>query len=269
MGQFLSHDFFQDIQPSLNPAPPPISGKEALSALRNAEFIDNYRDSVLECNNPPNASARRNQEYMPVLNSVSRKIEPSSTWPNGQVVWMNSSADGGLPHTRPPAYIFLPINIPDSALSQTLTHERIHLSQRRKPSEWQALFKTAWNMTPWYGTLPSRIRFLHRINPDLIGIPHYSWNNQWVVLSIFTSSNPKNLLETQLVWWHIPSSTIHYEPPPGWVKFFGSNPSGEHPYEIAAYLLADYVPTASANALKTGSPPALDLLLANLSIVQK
>ena len=236
MGQFLSHDFFRDIQP-LNPAPPPISGKEALSALRTAEFMDHYRQKVEESS--VNTSARQNQEYMPVLYSVSRSIESNRTWPNGQVLWMDSSADGGLPHTRPPLYICLPINIPDSALSQTLRHERIHLSQRKYPEKWQTLFKIAWNMTPWYGNIPGRYQHLHRINPDLVNVPLYAWKHEWVVFSVFTSSNPRTLSETKLVWWHIPSSTLHQEAPPGWVEFFGSNSNGEHPYEISAYLLAE------------------------------
>jgi len=265
MGQYLSHDFFTDIQiPSvnpLNPARPPISGKEALSALRMAEHIDNYRKKIDESS--VNLSARRNQEYMPVVYSVPRPIESNTTWPNGQVLWMDASADGGLPHTRPPHYICLPINIPDSVLSKTLLHERIHLSQRKYPEKWQALFKIAWNMTPWYGTIPGRLRHLQRINPDLINIPLYAWKNEWVVFSVFTSSTPKTLSEVKRVWWHIPSSTIHNDPPPGWVTFFGDNPHGEHPYEIAAYLLAE------STAPDTPALPALSAINVNISRVQE
>ena len=278
MGQYLSTDFFTDIQkkptaspvnpsplnpsplnPSpLNPSPPPMSGKGGLIALRNAEYIDQYRRKIEESS--VNTIARRNQEYMPVVYSVSRAIPSNTTWPNGEVIWMDSSADGGLPHTRPPHYICLPINIPDSILSNTLIHERIHLSQRAHPKEWQTLFKIAWNMTPWYGKLPGRIEHLRRINPDLINVPLYAWKQEWVVVCVFTSSMPKSLSETSLLWWHIPTSTVHRSPPPGWVEFFGSNTHNEHPYEISAYLLADS---------GTDAPTALAALQVNLSSVQK
>ena len=283
MGQYLSTQFFKDLEPFsytssqpdsiniLNPSRPPISGKEGLSALRNAEYLDRYRDSVER--NSINTVARRNQEYMPVPYSLNRSIPDNTNWPNGQVVWMDASADGGLPHTRPPHYICLPINLPDSILSQTLTHERIHLSQRAHPKQWQRLLKIAWNMTPWKGTLPGRIEHLRRINPDLLWAPLYAWKNEWVPVSVFTSSMPKSLSDTQLIWFHITSSTVHYDPPPGWVDFFGSSSNNEHPYEISAYLLADFDdsnPDQSATATtatSSSSNKALDALRVNLSSV--
>ncbi len=94
MGQYLSTDFFTDIQKNpivspLNPAPPPVSGKGGLIALRNAEYIDQYRKKIEESS--VNTIARRNQEYMPVYLAPSPPIlhgqmEKLSGWTQAPMV---------------------------------------------------------------------------------------------------------------------------------------------------------------------------------------
>jgi hypothetical protein len=249
MGSFLS--ITQKVEPfnqTLNPERPPLSGREALEALMFAEQIDQYRKQVSE--SPPNLAARLNQDYMPARYSIPRTIVPSKNWPNGQVLWLDESADGGLPHTRPPYFICLPINIPDDKLATTLEHERIHLSQRANPEKWQTVFK-AWNMKPWSALsddIPLEILQRRRLNPDLLNIPMYIWKNEWVVFALFRSMKPSNLSDVDIVWWNAPSRTLHRDAPPGWKEFFGDIKAGEHPYEIAAYLLADFA------ELKNNSP---------------
>jgi len=231
----------------LRPERPPLSGSQALLALQRAEQIDGYRTAVNDSN--LNRLARSKQTYLPAVYSQKLPIvpaDPTQPWPNGQVIWMDPTADGGLPHTRAPYYICLPTTIDRSSLNQTVTHERIHVSQRLHPDAWVNLMNDAWSMTPWNGTLPDELEFRHRINPDLVNAPHFIWKNQWVPLAIFQSTDKPSLTEINLIWWNDSTRTIHREPPPGWANFFGTNPSGEHPYEIAAYLLADKTTTNKA-----------------------
>jgi len=249
MGLALSK-FFNSLEQYTNPLRPerpPLSGSQGLLALQRAEQIDGYRTAVND--SKLNRLARSKQTYMPAVHSLDIPIspaDPAQPWPNGQVIWMDPTADGGLPHTRAPYFICLPSTINRSSLNQTLTHERIHVSQRLHPDAWVSLMESAWSMTPWNGSLPDELEFRHRLNPDLYNAPRFIWKGQWVPIAIFQSTEKPNLTEINLVWWNDVTRTMHRDPPPGWTSFFGSNPSGEHPYEIAAYLLAENTSTNKA-----------------------
>jgi hypothetical protein len=217
---------------------PPISGQAALQALQRAERIDQYRSRVNK--SAINRSARVGQNYMPILHSIKRSVpnaDPSSPWPNGQVIWMDPSADAGLPHTRPPYYICMPSTFPGWNLKQTLLHERVHLSQRAHPKEWDKIFKEAWEMKPWCSTLPDTVQLRRRMNPDLMLTSLYIWKDRYVVLALYKSESRPSLNEIDLVWWDAINRTLFREPPPGWKEFFGTSSSGEHPYELSAYLI--------------------------------
>lgn len=236
----------------LRPNRPPLSGQAGLQALQQAERADQYRTLVEQSS--LNRIARADQNYLPAVHSNQRPIplaDPHEPWPGGQVVWMDNSADGGLPHTRAPNYICIPNNFPQSQLASTLLHERVHVSQRLHGRAWQTIFKEAWAMTPWSGDLPADIQSRRRLNPDLLGTPLYAWKGEWVPLGLFQSTSKPKLSETSTVWWHIPSRTLHREPPPGWTSFFGTGPGQEHPYELSAYLIqTDARDTPAYQALK-------------------
>ena len=244
---------------------PPIAGHEALQALQRAERIDQYRTRVSK--SATNRSARAGQNYTPVPHSVGRIVppaDPSSPWPNGQVIWMDPSADGGMPHTRPPYFICMPVTFPAWALKQTLLHERVHLSQRSYPKEWDIIFKEAWEMKPWCSPLPDTIQSRRRMNPDLMMTSLYIWKNQYVVLALYKSETRPDLDAIELVWWDAVNRTLFREPPPGWKEFFGTNSSGEHPYELSAYLIESPPDDSKAyNAIKSrlGSLPRGDIWL--------
>jgi hypothetical protein len=219
---------------------PPLSGQEAFVALQQAESIDNYRTLVSQ--STVNRLARAGQTYLPAIQNPSIAIppaDPDQPWPNGQVLWMSATADGGLPHTRAPHYICLPLNIHTSSLATTMLHERVHISQRTVPKAWQILLKTAWSMTTWFGVLPDEHERRRRINPDLLGAPLYIWKNRWVVFAIFQSLSQPSLPAINVVWWDTTTNTLHREAPEEWTSYFGNLPAGEHPYEIAAYLIAE------------------------------
>jgi len=232
----------QNFSSIMRPERPPISGNDALQALVAAERIDGYMLAVSK--NRYNRKARFGKNYMPTFDVVDMVIpspDPSQPWPSGQVLWMEPSADGGLPHTRPPYYICMPKTYPEDKLQNTLLHERIHVSQRMYPNEWIDMIKNAWGMTVWNDTLPSNIEDRRRLNPDILMAPHFAWKNEYVPCSIFVDLTDPSLNKIQLVWYHIPTRTIRTDVNtiPGWKDFFGIIPHGEHPYEIAAYLLSD------------------------------
>lgn len=238
MGLWMSREFFSGDQ-VLRPDRPPLSGDEGLQALFRAEQIDQYLKLVSE--SAVNRKARSDFTYMPAVHSVKRTIpdkDNSQPWPSGQVVWMDPTAEGGLPHTRAPNYICIPYTYDEKQLANTLLHERVHVSQRLHRKAWEKILADAWQMTPWVGTLPDSLRTRRRINPDLTPAPLFIWKNQYVVVGVFKSESVPVLEEIDLVWWMPNNQTVLKEPPPGWTDFFGTIPAGEHPYEISAYLVA-------------------------------
>jgi hypothetical protein len=238
MGSGLSREFFQGDN-TLRPNRPPLSGDEGLQALFRAEQIDQYQKQVSE--SAINRKARADYTYMPAVHSVKRTVpnkDDSQPWPSGQVVWMDPTAEGGLPHTRAPNYICIPYTYDEKQLANTLLHERVHVSQRLHPKAWEKLLAATWDMRPWVGNLPDSIRTRRRINPDLTPAPLFIWKNEYVVLGVFKDESKPVLAEIDLVWWMPKNQTLLKEAPPGWKEFFGTIPAGEHPYEISAYLVA-------------------------------
>lgn len=247
MGLYLSKEYFSD---PLNPQRTPLSGQSALQVLYRAEVLDSYRLYVET--STPNRIARGTSKYLPSLYTVSRELKHSDSWPHGQVVWMDPDSDLGLPHTRPPNLICMPTNIPDSALTSTILHEQVHLSQRLYPSQWSKILESSWSMTPWKGDMPSDIELRRRVNPDLILGPLFKWKNEWVPIAIFKSLTSPVLNDVDIVWWQVSTRTIHRQAPPGWVEFFGPVDDGhEHPYELSAYMIEkDNSPTEAYKKLK-------------------
>lgn len=223
----------------LRPQRPPISGNEGLQALQRAERIDGYLDRIDD--SPINTLARLGQVYLSSAHSVSRIVpdaDPAEPWPSGQVIWMDPSADAGLPHTRPPYYICISRDFPEADLKNTLLHERVHISQRIHPQIWNSIVEEAWNFKPWKGNLPADLESRRRINPDIFWTPMAIWKQRWVPFAIYRSSSKPKLNEIDVVWWDDSARVLLRVPPPGWLEFFGNIPAGEHPYEIAAYLVA-------------------------------
>jgi hypothetical protein len=232
------------------PNPNPLGGHQVEECLFAAERIDGYRAAIK--NSPINARARANQNYRGAINLVKKPIENAiAPWWSGQVLWLEPTADGGLPHTRPPAYICLPENIPSSALSNTLLHERVHLHQRRYPELWIKFVGANWSMVPWAGKLPKDIEAARRINPDLLADPFFIWNDTWVPVCLYNDVGSPSLNQASTNWYNVNLKTMTRSAPDGWYSFFGHVPDDEHPWELSAYYIAD-------NSIKS---PAKDLLM--------
>jgi hypothetical protein len=69
--------------------------------LKEAESIDRFFQRVSE--NPVNRRARENLSYLPVNNFTEKWMG------NTEIVTMNPTAEAGMPHTRPPNVICMPL----------------------------------------------------------------------------------------------------------------------------------------------------------------
>jgi hypothetical protein len=218
--------------------PTPLSGHEGDNCLFIADKIDGYREQTK--NSPINFKARLGQTYAAAQAYASLEIKPANDpWISGQVIWMNPTADGGLPHTRPPGYICLPVNISASSLSITLLHERIHLHQRLFPSRWIDFVEKNWFMKVWNSTLPSNIEKNRRINPDLLANPFFIWKDTWVPVCLYNDVAKPSLSNASTVWYNTDLKTVSRMAPDGWYEFFGQVTNDEHPWEISAYYISE------------------------------
>jgi hypothetical protein len=246
---------------------PPLCCGQGVQALAWAERLDGYRAAVEASS--LNSTAREGQRYQPaglyprgttdVSGDEVIPLEPAdSPWPNGQVIFMDRSADGGLPHTRPPYYICLPagIDYTTDAGRQTLTHERIHVSQRLHPKEWAAAYVAAWEwkvVSP--PPLPAAYEQRVRINPDTYSVDTYAWKGEWIPVAVFESAYAPRLNKARTVWWHIPSKNIYTSSPPGFDAYYGidgKSAQAEHPHEIAAYILSSGTNQSPARRIFSG-----------------
>jgi hypothetical protein len=284
MGMLMSKEYFAEAeQPTKKLRRPPLCCGQGVQALAWAERLDGYRAAVEE--SPLNKKAREGQTYQPAglypssvdptgfeykepvmtgTEVVPIDVSGQSPWPNGQVIWMNPTADAGLPHTRPPYYICIPqgTDLTTDAGRTTLTHERIHVSQRLHEAKWTALYEKAWNWTVVSAPeLPKQYLKRLRLNPDTYSAPTYAWQKEWIPYTIFESSYAPDLKKTRTVWWHIPTKNMYTASPPGFDAYYGVNGTtaiAEHPHELAAYIL-------STSTNQSPARRALEPLLTSLS----
>lgn len=212
--------------------------------LDRAEAIDGYRAKCAA--SPLNRQARIDQTY--ALDSIPQSKtsflqKAAQQFPlldAAEIAILNSSADGGLPHTRPPNLICLPgngiPNSPTAEFSETLLHEGIHIHQRLHPSLWErACERAGWKRTGVQ--LPLEIASRMRLNPDTLHLPLWSWDSH-IPLSLFPKGHTNvSLGSAHVVWYDERTGVLHPEPPPSF-REKGNKETGsaiEHPYELYAY----------------------------------
>ena len=198
--------------------------------LRQAEEIDQFFTRVQE--NPMNRLARQKLSYLPVNNYTEPWIG------NTQIITMNSTAEAGMPHTRPPNIICMPQWFPESKRDQTLAHEYVHIHQRQHIDKWNRFFaKEGWGRVDPY-ELPERLVSRCRMNPDTIDQPFWGWKNQYVPLPLFEREDKPELRQVIVRWYDIHSETHTPEAPRSFLEKYGSAPQPEHPREVSAVALA-------------------------------
>jgi hypothetical protein len=202
-------------------------------ALTKAESIDSYQK---KCQlNELNAKARSKCTYIPW-----HEDHFSSYAKEGEIiVTMHPSADGGMPHTRPPATICLPAYFPESRLQETLKHERIHLDQRKRFSTWvRALEKGGWTPVDEEDIPEEYIRRC-RLNPDTCWAPFWAWEGRYVPLPFFVREDKPDMKDISVRWYDRQTELLSSVIPLTLVKKYGSLQSSslEHPFELMAYGL--------------------------------
>jgi len=134
-----------------------------------------------------------------------------------------------FPHTHG-SCIFLPQRLfvqPFDRLFKTFVHEFVHVYQRTRPIDTNALLN-AWGFKP--AALRERCVRDHnlRLNPDVNDIIYKDAKGH-VELMVYNSDTPKSLLDAHNVVIEFDSS----------VRIGAADSRKEHPYELMAYTLAD------------------------------
>jgi hypothetical protein len=228
------------------------SQEEAVDILAKSEHVDNYRSACAGC--ALNARARRDQDYSPRTSSANvvpylAAIEQFPNWlkeylpPVIYLIFLASSADGGMPHTRQPNVICLPqyFNIDSTQGRETFMHECIHVHQRTYPQLWDRIYFDIFHLEPYSGTLPDSLERRRRYNPDTFSAPYYMWKGRWVAVPIFSNQDRPSLSAIKIAYYNVKSGAWQSFMPPEMEAFFGAGLSiaqAEHPNELVAYWLA-------------------------------
>jgi len=222
---------------------------ESETCLTRAEAIDGYRARCQE--NSVNERARAGQTYeldeidSHVLYFLKDAVEHLPLVQQCEIAILNSTADGGLPHTRPPNVICLPKSMckaqPASAsFKTTLLHEAIHVHQRMFEEEWGiSLRRAGWRPVD-AERIPEEFRNRCRINPDTLKSPFWAWNDYHVPLPLFRRTDTPTLSDAPPQWLDLRMNSLFHTAPNSIVKTYGAKiVQPEHPYEIYAELLSE------------------------------
>lgn len=225
-------------------------GAEGAAALHSAEQQDGYRTDCTQ--DRANGISREAMNYsanrlsLAEADVLTERIQSFTIPPPLQtlhptIVALMPSADGGMPHTRPPNIICLPQSA--AALTNaTFVHELWHLHQRAHPGQWMRFFRDAWHWKPFELELPPQLEEVRRYNPDTMENPLWIWNEEWVPVCVFLNPVTPSLKYTN-VWFYNVKSRIHWrQVPKEMATFFSSSlniSAYEHPNEVSAYMLAD------------------------------
>ena len=212
--------------------------------LAAAEALDGYRAACRS--SATNWEARDGQGYeMDAISEAATNFlqKAAGSIPllgGSEIVILNSEADNGFPHTRPPNLICIPASLckESEATKQfriTLAHEAIHVHQRKRPDLWENFCAAeGWTWIPT-ATIPSELRERARINPDTMGRPFWAWETYLVPLPLFRPYRRPTLSNAVVEWYDIRSGSLAQEFPRTFLAKYGAGiHQPEHPYEIYA-----------------------------------
>jgi len=196
-----------------------------------------------------NAAARVNDEYEldRISNTAASFLQQAAAeiplLSSCEIAILDSSADGGLPHTRPPKLICLPAKLckaepASDDFKTTLLHEGIHVHQRMYSHIWKkALNAAGWKEIP-REKIPEELVQKIRINPDTLASPYWAWDGQ-IPIPIFENLISPQLSGARTEWYDLSTGAVFHKPPQSLLDSgSGSGSSSaelEHPYELYAY----------------------------------
>ena len=219
-------------------------------ALTIAETIDGYRAQCAD--NPLNTLARSNQHYrLSEINQhqtyfLREAVKSIPIVQPCEFVILDSTADSGLPHTRPPNYICLPDSMckaqpATKSFQTTLLHEAIHVHQRLFPEEWA----TAYRRVGWRpidrDQIPANFLERCRINPDTISNPFWAFDDYHIPLPLFRRVDQPALADAPVQWLDIRMNSLFHTPPTHFQDVYRNQHlvRPEHPNEIYAEIFSE------------------------------
>lgn len=227
---------------------------EAQEILGEAEKADFYLE---ECHDDrSNSYARRSLTYVPstmsmidirfcklTLDTLMSQIPERLVNELGEIriIQLMSSADGGMPHTRPYNIVCYP-DISQVGSITTLVHELWHVHQRNFQDLWTRVF-LALGWKRWNSRLPAHLENNRRYNPDTIDAPLWVFKETWLPLPIFNDISLPNIRETSMWFYNVKTEIISKKVPAELSEYFPNLPMSayEHPRELTAYMLSDPV----------------------------
>jgi hypothetical protein len=209
--------------------------QQAAYLLHKADVLDKYR-TVCEAD-WMNKTARQGQIYRPWPDqSFAQEVETLE--PSIRCIIMEPSADGGMPHTRAPNIICIPVYYPRENLKTLLRHEMTHIQQRQNPEKWiQIVEKEGW-MQVEETDIPVEYRRRCRFNPDTLYARWMAWEGRYVPLPLFLREDTPRLRDVSIRWWDMREQHLLSTPPLSYQRRYGNTVSAaaqEHPFELLAY----------------------------------
>ncbi len=206
-----------------------MTQNEAFITLQKAEKLDSFRETIGY--DEVNKKAREGLFYSPMEGPP---FTISSILPV-QIVWMDPSAEAGMPHTREPNVICIPMYWPPDKLYETFQHELVHIQQRLQPKKWvKWCIDNGWTLVN-EKEIPERWLRRCRINPDTMKYRFWAYLERWVPLPMYEREDKPKLREVQVRWWDRQTGTLSSEIPEPLRSFCAGIGTPEHPWEIAAY----------------------------------
>lgn len=207
-----------------------------MEKLQNAETYDHFFQQIYS--DPVNKAARDSLSYV----AMSSQTKPYLL--NTEIVTMHPTAEAGMPHTRPPNLICMPLYYPDSRMKETLQHELIHIDQRRRRYKWNAFFEQeGWRQVE-ISEIPERWLQRCRMNPDTIDERFWAWQGRHVPLPLYVREDKPDLRQVLVQWWDKETGIKQSEAPRSFQERYGYMPSQpEHPRELTAVELAEIFQT--------------------------
>jgi hypothetical protein len=202
-----------------------------MDKLEVAETYDHYFEKIR--NDDVNRRARQHLFYT----AMDSKTQPFLL--GSEIVTMHPSAEAGLPHTRPPNLICMPIYYPEERMKETLHHELIHVDQRRRRFKWNAHFEKEGWVPVQESEIPTRWLQRCRMNPDTIDERFWAWKGRHIPLPLFEREDKPDLRQVQIQWWDKETGIRQTAAPRSFQERYGNMPSQpEHPRELSAVELA-------------------------------
>lgn len=185
---------------------------------------------------------------------VIRRIQTT----DGVIEIVNDMCKEGLPHTTGPNTIRMTERAyATEAKHNTLTHERIHLDQKRRPEAWSEFYKRHWNyrlhLTP-PATIPAELVARRRPNPDTDAAPWAVWRDRYVFFPVYADMCTPSLKQAEVIVWDTKLRRRVAIPSEWRDEFCISNTCPnqyEHPHELAAEYIALKSDTPAAHKLFT------------------